>query len=68
MKFTFAQLKHAARNESKRAGRIEQDRKRFDFSYSGIKTAVLRYVETHEMFGAIEERRARPAADRLAHR
>jgi len=57
VKFTFAQFKHEARNESKRAGRIEQDRKRFDFSYSGIKTAVLRYVEGHEMFGAIEERR-----------
>jgi N6-L-threonylcarbamoyladenine synthase len=57
VKFTFAQLKHRARNESKRAGRIEQDRKRFDFSYSGIKTAVLRYVETHDMFGAIAERR-----------
>jgi N6-L-threonylcarbamoyladenine synthase len=36
---------------------MEQDRKRFDFSYSGIKTAVLRYVETHEMFAAIEARR-----------
>ncbi len=57
VKFTFAQLKHEARQESKRAGRIEQDRKRFDFSYSGIKTAVLRYVETHGMFGAIEARR-----------
>ena len=57
VKFTFAQLKHEARQESKRAGRIEPDRKRFDFSYSGIKTAVLRYVESHEMFGAIEARR-----------
>jgi N6-L-threonylcarbamoyladenine synthase len=57
VKFTFAQLKHQARNESKRAGRMELDRKRFDFSYSGIKTAVLRYVETHDMFGAIAARR-----------
>ena len=32
-------------------------RPRFDFSYSGIKTAVLRYVETHNMAGAIELRR-----------
>jgi N6-L-threonylcarbamoyladenine synthase len=55
--FTFAQLKHEARQESKRAGRIEQDRKRFDFSYSGIKTAVLRYVENHRMQAAIEARR-----------
>jgi N6-L-threonylcarbamoyladenine synthase len=30
---------------------------RFDFSYSGIKTAVLRYVETHNMAAAIESRR-----------
>lgn len=30
---------------------------RFDFSYSGIKTAVLRYVETHNMQASIENRR-----------
>ncbi len=29
----------------------------FDFSFSGIKTAVLRYVETHGMKPAIEARR-----------
>ena len=57
VKFTFAQLKHEARHEPKRGGRIELDRKRFDFSYSGIKTAVLRYVETHRMQEAIEARR-----------
>ena len=57
VKFTFAQLKHEARHEPKRAGRIEEDHKRFDFSYSGIKTAVLRYVETHRMQEAIEARR-----------
>jgi N6-L-threonylcarbamoyladenine synthase len=57
VQFTFAQLKHGARQESKRAGRIEPDRKRFDFSYSGIKTAVLRYVESHGMQDAIEARR-----------
>jgi N6-L-threonylcarbamoyladenine synthase len=32
-------------------------RPRFDFSFSGIKTAVLRYVETHNMAATIEERR-----------
>jgi len=32
-------------------------RARFDFSYSGIKTAVLRYVETHNLAPTIEERR-----------
>jgi N6-L-threonylcarbamoyladenine synthase len=30
---------------------------RFDFSYSGIKTAVLRYVETNNLASAIEARR-----------
>ena len=30
---------------------------RFDFSYSGIKTAVLRYVETHGLKDSIEARR-----------
>ena len=57
VRFTFAQLKHRARQEARRGGPIEQDRKRFDFSYSGIKTAVLRYVELHNMGPAIEARR-----------
>jgi N6-L-threonylcarbamoyladenine synthase len=35
---------------------------RFDFSFSGIKTAVLRYVQTHGMAEAIEVRRAALAA------
>jgi len=30
---------------------------RFDFSYSGIKTAVLRYVETNDLAATIESRR-----------
>jgi N6-L-threonylcarbamoyladenine synthase len=30
----------------------------FDFSFSGIKTAVLRYIQTHAMQPAIERRRA----------
>ena len=34
-----------------------EERPRFDFSYSGIKTAVLRYVETHHMAASIEARR-----------
>ena len=32
------------------------------FSYSGIKTAVLRYVETHDMRARIEQRRAGASA------
>ena len=35
----------------------EEDGPHFDFSYSGIKTAVLRYVETQNMKAAIEDRR-----------
>jgi N6-L-threonylcarbamoyladenine synthase len=35
----------------------------FDFSFSGIKTAVLRYVETHGMREGIDARRAALAAD-----
>jgi tRNA N6-adenosine threonylcarbamoyltransferase len=58
VRFTFAQLKHRARQEARRGGPIEPDRKRFDFSYSGIKTAVLRYVEVHHMEPAIEARRS----------
>jgi tRNA N6-adenosine threonylcarbamoyltransferase len=58
VRFTFAQLKHEARQEARRGGPIDLDRKRFDFSYSGMKTAVLRYVETHHMAAAIEARRS----------
>jgi N6-L-threonylcarbamoyladenine synthase len=35
----------------------------FDFSFSGIKTAVLRYVETHHMRESIRVRHAALAAD-----
>jgi N6-L-threonylcarbamoyladenine synthase len=33
------------------------EQQNFDFSFSGIKTAVLRYVETHGMRERVEERR-----------
>ncbi len=33
-------------------------RQRFDFSFSGIKTAVLRYVQAHALSATIEARRA----------
>ena len=39
-----------------------ETRVRFDFSYSGIKTAVLRYVETHGLAPSIEARRKALAA------
>ena len=37
---------------------MEDGGPRFDFSFSGIKSAVLRYVEAHGMRGAAEARRA----------
>ena len=54
VKFPFAQIKHRDRNPQNQ--HAEEDR-RIDFSYSGIKTAVLRYVETHGMREAIDRRR-----------
>ncbi len=53
VKFPFAQMKHRDRNPQNR----HNDERRVDFSYSGIKTAVLRYVETHELRESIEQRR-----------
>ena len=55
VKFPPAQLKHRDRND--RNAPRTHDGPRFDFSYSGIKTAVLRYVETHNMQGSIAQRR-----------
>ena len=43
VRFSFAKMKGNAR----------------DFSFSGLKTAVLRWVEAHDMAGEIETRRAR---------
>jgi N6-L-threonylcarbamoyladenine synthase len=64
VKFQMAQIKHPDRRnqklgDQKKVGqlRTEDDRPHFDFSYSGIKTAVLRYVETQNMKAAIEDRR-----------
>jgi N6-L-threonylcarbamoyladenine synthase len=54
VKFPPAQLKHRDRKEKDTSG---EGRPRFDFSYSGIKTAVLRYVEVHDMKASIEARR-----------
>lgn len=54
VKFGLVQMKHRDRNDR---GKAVSERPKFDFSYSGIKTAVLRYVETHGMADAIEVRR-----------
>jgi N6-L-threonylcarbamoyladenine synthase len=53
--FPPSQLKHRDRND-RRTAQVNEG-PRFDFSYSGIKTAVLRYVETHSMQSSIAERR-----------
>jgi N6-L-threonylcarbamoyladenine synthase len=55
VKFPPSQLKHRDRNDRSTAS--PDGGPRFDFSYSGIKTAVLRYVETHNMQSTIAERR-----------
>lgn len=54
VRFASSQIKHPDRNDR---GKSRNGRARFDFSYSGIKTAVLRYVETHHLAPAIESRR-----------
>ncbi len=62
--FPPSQLKHRDRRDrDRRDDRRDKDKgdagaePRFDFSYSGIKTAVLRYVEIHDMKASIEARR-----------
>ena len=54
VKFPPSQIKHPDRNRKQASA---GPRPGFDFSYSGIKTAVLRYVETHAMQPAITARR-----------
>jgi N6-L-threonylcarbamoyladenine synthase len=57
VKFPPAQIKHRDRRQHRGMKDVEADSPRFDFSYSGIKTAVLRYVEVHEMQHSIAARR-----------
>ena len=54
--FTFAQIKRKAHRPEEHAAEAEL-RPRFLFSFSGIKTAVLRYVQLHQMYPAIHRRR-----------
>jgi N6-L-threonylcarbamoyladenine synthase len=56
VKFQISQIKHPDRRNHKQPS-AEEDGPHFDFSYSGIKTAVLRYVETQNLKPAIEVRR-----------
>jgi N6-L-threonylcarbamoyladenine synthase len=58
VKFSLSQMKHADRKAPAREARPgERTFPQTDFSYSGIKTAVLRYVEIHGMKAAIDVRR-----------
>jgi N6-L-threonylcarbamoyladenine synthase len=59
VKFTFAQIKPKVYRPGQHA-----HQSRFLFSFSGIKTAVLRYVETHAMAASIAERRRQMDARR----
>jgi N6-L-threonylcarbamoyladenine synthase len=54
VKFPPSQIKHAERKTKGGAPAAKSHSRRFDFSYSGMKTAVLRYVEAHNMAPAIE--------------
>jgi N6-L-threonylcarbamoyladenine synthase len=56
--FAPSQIKHPDRKESRSSG---GNGPRVDFSYSGIKTAVLRYLETHNLQALIEARRRKLA-------
>ncbi len=61
VRFQTSQIKHPDRRDRKQGDDqqlpAEEYGPSFDFSYSGIKTAVLRYVETHSLKPAIEARR-----------
>jgi N6-L-threonylcarbamoyladenine synthase len=54
--FTFAQIKAKAHRKGE-PGALDPATATY-FSYSGIKTAVLRYTHVHEMEASIEARRA----------
>ena len=55
VKFPVSVMRHRDRNDR---GKPLAVKPQFDFSYSGIKTAVLRYVEKNDMRASIEARRA----------
>ena len=54
--FPFTQIKQKATGRTAPKLAREKDGERFDFSFSGIKTAVRRYVESHAMKEAIDAR------------
>jgi N6-L-threonylcarbamoyladenine synthase len=72
VRFAPVQIKHEARKVSKRYAQAGKPVPHsHDFSYSGMKTAVLRHIETHNMREPIEQRRtalaqiAKPTVDQV---
>jgi N6-L-threonylcarbamoyladenine synthase len=59
VKFATSQIKHRDRKDLRTPANAPP---RFDFSYSGIKTAVLRHVESHGLTDTVEQRRSALAA------
>ncbi len=59
--FSFAQVKRKAHRPEEHTGDGDLA-PRFLFSFSGIKTAVLRYVQLHQLYPAIHRRREALAA------
>jgi len=60
VKFAAAQIKHRdrrGRNDGRTVGSDRPEQERFDFSYSGIKTAILRYIDAHDLRASIAARR-----------
>jgi N6-L-threonylcarbamoyladenine synthase len=53
--FSFAQIKPKAHRKD---AHRDDPARQFFFSFSGIKTAVLRYVQAHELAATIETRRS----------
>jgi N6-L-threonylcarbamoyladenine synthase len=72
VKFPPAQIKHRDRRDRRNQNHKNEPHReedssanhllRFDFSFSGIKTAVLRYVEVHSMKASAEKRQRALAA------
>ncbi len=61
--FTFAQIKPKAHRRQDPSDWQHSAAPSYLFSFSGIKTAVLRYVELHNLKPSIERRRAMLTAD-----
>jgi N6-L-threonylcarbamoyladenine synthase len=65
--FTFSEIKPRVHRDgttpTNKKAPPRSEGPHFDFSFSGIKTAVLRYVETHHLRASIEDRRTALSAD-----